>query len=81
MKLDVLIFGPAAQAACASRVHVDVPDGATAGEVLRALAAQHPALAFAADAGRIAVNQSLAEPKTPVHPTDECALIALVGGG
>lgn len=81
MTVDVLIFGPAAAAANTDRAPVSVREPATVRDVLTAIAAQHPGLAFALDGARLAVNQSLASPDTPVQPGDELALISLLGGG
>lgn len=81
MTADVLIFGPAAQAAHADRVAVRLPAAATARDVLAALADQHPRLRFALPAARLAVNHRFAQEAAPVRPGDELALIALVGGG
>jgi molybdopterin converting factor small subunit len=81
MELDVLIFGSAAIAAKADRVRVRLGDAPTLADVARALAAQHPTIAFALQSPRFAVNQAFASLSTPIASTDEVALITLVGGG
>lgn len=86
MRLEVLLFGPAAQAARCDRITVEcavVEDraGPTAAEVLAAIAAQHPELGFAIGSARLAVNHAFASPETVIATTDEVALVALVGGG
>lgn len=86
MRVDVLLFGPAAQAAGCDRIGVECGSAGSAGSptaarVLEALAAQHPALAFALGSARLAVNHALASHDTVIAPNDEVALIALVGGG
>lgn len=81
MRLEVLLFGPAARVAGGDRVVVAVRDGATVSQVLSAMAEQHPPLAAALRSARLAVNQAFARADEPVRASDELALIALVGGG
>lgn len=77
----MLVFGAAAEAVGTDRVQVSVPDGASAGDVLAAMAAAHPQLGFALPGARLAVNHRFVPPETRVSSHDELALIALVGGG
>ncbi len=86
--LEVLLFGPAAHAAQASRVPVAVvvsphehASGPAVRDVLGALGEQHPALRAALSGARLAVNHAFVTPETRVAPGDELALISLVGGG
>lgn len=81
MTIDVLIFGPAADAAGAPRVRVTPAERPTVASVLAALADQHPALGFALSGARLAVNRAFAPAEAPIAPGDEVALISLVGGG
>lgn len=81
MDVDVLIFGSAAVVAKADRVRVRLGDTPTLADVGLAMAEQHPALAFALKSPRFAVNQAFAGADTRIAPTDEVALITLVGGG
>ena len=86
MRIEVLLFGPAAQAAGRDRIGVecasaDSGSGPTAAHVLEAIAAQHPALDFALVSARLAVNHAFASRETVIAATDEVALVALVGGG
>jgi len=81
MTTQVLVFGAAGAAVNADRVVVRVEEPATVRGVLEALRDQHPGLAFAVAAARLAVNQAFAGPDTPVTAADEIALISLVGGG
>lgn len=88
MTIEVLIFGASAMQIGRDRVTVTVPqaavettEGTTAAIVLNALDEQHPDLNVVAIAARLAVNQAFAKPDTPVRPSDEVALIALVSGG
>ncbi len=79
----MLIFGPAASAAGSDRLRVRFADGESpsAGEVLAALAREHPDVGFALGGARLAVNQAFAAAETRIVAGDEVALIALVGGG
>lgn len=81
MHLDVLIFGSAAVAAKADRVRVQLGTSPTLADVARAMVEQHPSLAFALQSPRFAVNQAFAGLSTPITPSDEVALVTLVGGG
>lgn len=81
MRVEVLLFGPAASAVGRDRVEVSASEGATAGDVLGALGAQFPSLKGMMPGARLAVNQSFVGSEAPVCAGDEVALIALVGGG
>jgi molybdopterin converting factor small subunit len=77
----ILLFGPAQDRAGSGQVTVQARVECTCGELLRALGEQHPALAFALPAARLAVNHALVAPDHRPRPDDEIALIALVDGG
>lgn len=86
MRVEVLLFGPASQAAGSDRIGVECEvvagaSGPTAAAVLAAIASQHPGLAFAAEGARLAVNHAFASPEAPIGVGDEVALVSLVGGG
>ena len=80
-EVSVLLFGPAARAAGADAVTVRLKPGATAADLLRALAEQHPAIRSEASVGRIAVDHAFVDPSAPIEPGQELALIAMVSGG
>ncbi|MCC6214689.1 MAG: MoaD/ThiS family protein [Polyangiaceae bacterium] len=81
MKLQVLVFGPAAVALGASACEVTVHEGATVRDVLRALGEQVPALASWAPLARVARNHAFAAPGETVEPGDELALLVAMSGG
>lgn len=81
MEIEVLIFGPAAQAAKADRITIVLDDNASVRQALEAIVAQHPALKFATAGARLAVNQSIVPDSALLHPRDEVALLSLLGGG
>ena len=78
---EVLLFGPAREAAGNARVQVRVDGPATAGLVLAALERAHPALAPLLPQARVAVNRRYVDADSPVAPGDEIAVIPPVGGG
>ena len=83
MTLSVLLFGPYAEAAESDSVEVTLPQnsGCTAGEVLKSLAEQQPALRAMLPAAMLAVNCQCVRPEHPVSAEDELAVIGLVSGG
>jgi len=78
---EVLLFGPAREAAGSDRVPVRVDGPATAAVVLAALERAHPALASLLPRTRVAVNRRYVDVDSPVAPGDEIAVIPPVGGG
>jgi molybdopterin converting factor subunit 1 len=78
---EVLLFGPAREAAGSDRVLVRVEGTATAAVVLAALERTHPALAPLLPRARVAVNRRYVDADSPVAPGDEIAIIPPVGGG
>ena len=53
----------------------DVPDGTTAGDVLAALAREHPELGKLGSSAMVMVNHTYAKLDTPLHDGDELAFI------
>src|SRR5687768_3030166 len=80
-KLSVLYFAAARERAGAAAETVDLPTPATAGALLEALSARHPALAPLLPHLRVAVNRELAPLDAPLADGDEVALIPPVAGG
>lgn len=78
---EVLLFGPAREAAGSDRARVEIPVPATAAEVLAALGRAHPALVSLIPRSRVAINRRYVDVGTRVTPDDEVALIPPVGGG
>ncbi len=81
MRLTVLLFAAARDRAGTSTLSVDVPDGATAGDVLHACAAQRPSLSVLVPQLRVAVNQTFVGLDAPVAEGAEVALLPPVQGG
>lgn len=81
MEIDVLLFGPASDAAGADRVRLSLHEGCSAADALAILAERQPRLRPFVECGRLAVNHAFAPPATLLRPGDEVALIAMVSGG
>ena len=79
MKLRVLLFASWADALHSPSVELDVDDGATAGEVLRALAERTGGVHLPRPV--VAVNRRIAPATTRLTAGDEIAIIPPVSGG
>jgi MoaE-MoaD fusion protein len=76
MKLDVRLFAMLRQSAGRDSIEVELPDGATVGDLLAAvsdLTGEMPV--------RVAVNREYSAENRPLEPGDELALIPPVSGG
>lgn len=81
MRVSCLLFGAARQAAGVSEAELDLPDPATAGDVLAAVAQAYPSLSGMAEKLSVAVNRKLVRPDAAVGHGDEVALLPPMGGG
>jgi molybdopterin converting factor subunit 1 len=81
VKINVLLFATARQAAGTARLELDLPEGATVAEARRALAKQLPALAPRLPACAIAVELEIANEIQPLHAGCELAVLPPVSGG
>jgi molybdopterin converting factor small subunit len=82
MSIEVLLFGPAAEAAKTDRLPVPIEAApVTCVELRQQLAAQVPALSKYLPSSRFAVNHSFVSDTHAIQPGDEVALIGLVSGG
>lgn len=79
MTLRVMLFASWADALGARSVDVEVGEGATAGDVLAALATRANGAALPKPA--LAINRQLARASDPVRAADEIAVIPPVAGG
>ena len=62
-------------------VEVELPDGATVGDLRRELGKQLPLARSLLNRSGVAVNHDLAENDRVLSATDECAVIPPVSGG
>ncbi len=81
MTVTVRLFARARDLAGADRVAVEVPAGATAGELRRRLAQDVPALASLLERSALAVGGEFAEDGQVLTAESEIALLPPVSGG
>jgi molybdopterin converting factor small subunit len=81
MNLSVRLFARARDLAGAAVVTVEMPAGATAGDLRRRLAAAHPALAPLLEHSALAVASEFAGDDRVLPPGAEIALLPPVSGG
>jgi molybdopterin converting factor subunit 1 len=81
MQINVLLFAAAKEAAQSDQVAIEIPDQASASDVLEALADQVPQLDTILAASRLAIDSCYVGPDAPVSADSEVALIPPVSGG
>lgn len=81
MNIRVKLFASARDIVGRREVMLDLPEGATAAEVLQRMAADHPALGGLAPSLMLAVNREYVEGSRVLGEGDEIALIPPVSGG
>lgn len=80
MRVTARFFALYRERAGTPEADIDLPEGATAGELLARLRSIYPALP-SSNAVLIAVNSEYVEPAAPLHEGDEVAFIPPVSGG
>jgi molybdopterin converting factor subunit 1 len=81
MRVCVRLFARARELAGADQITVEVPAGATAGDVRRRLAMECPALVGLLGRSALAVGDEFADAETPVPEGAAVALLPPVSGG
>ena len=81
MRVTVRFFASHREATGLSTYVVDVPDGASAADVLRSLYGPFPKLKTASSSVAFAVNRNQVNPATPLREGDELALLPPMAGG
>lgn len=81
MKIRLLFFAHYRELAGRAEAVVEVPAGATAGDVVRRVRAGGPELARIPAEPVVAVNQEYASLEARLRPGDELALLPPVSGG
>jgi molybdopterin converting factor subunit 1 len=81
MKLTVKLFAAARELAGCGEVGIELPTGATVGELRAALIIAAPTLAALAERSMVAVNEEYASDATLLNNGDVAALIPPVSGG
>jgi molybdopterin converting factor subunit 1 len=81
VRLEILYFASAREAAGLSSEVLEAREGATVADVKALVQARHPALAVAWATTRVAVGNAFARDDRPLAEGDRVALIPPVGGG
>jgi molybdopterin converting factor subunit 1 len=81
LRLQVKLFGALAESAGEQQDGVDVPDEATAADVLDAVGRRHPSARGILDRVSVAVNREVVPAEHRVSSGDEVALLPPVAGG
>jgi molybdopterin synthase catalytic subunit len=81
MQIHVLLFAAFREAVGASRLDVEVPEGATVAEVFSLLEAAHPRLAALRPYTTYARNREVVDADTPVSASDEIVFLQPASGG
>ena len=81
MKLTVKLFAAARELAGCGEIGIELPTGATVGELRGALIVAVPALAPLAERSMVAVNEEYASDAKLLNDGDVAALIPPVSGG
>lgn len=81
MEIRVLLFASVRQSAGGDEIQVDLPDGATAGDLLERLREKIPALEGLADRIKLAVNEEFVDRSYLLQAGDEAAVIPPMSGG
>jgi molybdopterin converting factor subunit 1 len=79
--MKVRLFARAKDLAGADSVTVDLPPGATVGELRRRIGEHYPALAALLERSALAVNEEFADDSLTVPVNAEVALLPPVSGG
>ena len=81
MQVDVLFFGALRELAGTSSRKMDLPEGATVGELVRLITQDAPAIGGYAGSMAVSVNQEYARPERSLRAGDEIGLLPPVSGG
>lgn len=81
MRVELQLFALLRQRAGAAVLPLDVPDGATVGDLRRALAAARPELAPLVPSLHVAIDSDYADDDRPIPPGAEVAAFPPVSGG
>jgi len=79
--MKVRLFARARDLAGADRVEIELPAGATVGDLRQRLAAAYPALASLLERSALAVNDEFADDALTLPANAEVALLPPVSGG
>ena len=81
MRITVHLFARARDIAGASRVHIELVEGAKVADLREHVGALYPGLAGLLEHCAVAVDDEFADNGTPLSPNAEVALLPPVSGG
>jgi molybdopterin converting factor subunit 1 len=81
MRIHVRLFARARDLAGSDRLTIELPEGATVGQLRRMLTTQYPKLAGLLEHSALAVADEFAADNQPLSVGDEVALLPPVSGG
>jgi len=81
VRVEVLLFAAAREAAGSASASLDLTDGATVSEAFAVLAEQHPALRAVLPSCRAAVDEEFAPPSRRLTAGSVVAILPPVSGG
>jgi molybdopterin synthase catalytic subunit len=81
MKVRIRLFGPPADAADSDSIEVELAEGRTVRDLLRAAAAERPELEGLLESVAVAVNLQYVSRDRTLRADDEVAVIPPVSGG
>lgn len=81
MKIEVLFFGALREMAGEFRRKMDLPEGATVGDLVSLITQEIPQMRGYARSIAVSVNQEYAKTQTVLHTGDEVGLLPPVSGG
>jgi molybdopterin converting factor subunit 1 len=81
LEVDVLLFGPLADAAAAAKVRFSLPPDTCVGDLVRQVGERFPAIRGRLASTAVAVNREYVARSAALRDGDEVALIPPVSGG
>jgi molybdopterin converting factor subunit 1 len=81
MDITVRFFASLRDSAGTTQCTLDLPEGATVGDLVCRLLADYPALEGHQSSWHFAVNQTHVEQEAPLRPGDRVAIFPYVAGG
>ena len=81
MHITIRFFASLRDATGTTQSTLDIPEGATIGDLVNRLLVDYPALEGHQSSWHFAVNQTHADQDTPLGPGDQVAIFPYVAGG
>ena len=81
MNITVRFFASLRDTTGTSQCTLDLPEGATVGDLVKQLLVSYPALKGHQSSWHFAINQTYVEPDTLLRPGDRVAVFPYIAGG